>query len=173
MEADVAGEIVKRLEDTGKVTVGVLVMDEDSTTIARIRAELSHEIEKWSGIMHVKNHLQGALYKLANKHKSLTSDLIKYLVDKCVAYAVAQHKGNPDELEKVLLSIVPHAFGNHNTCGKWCQYKENPETYQHKYLPNGMNLQSEKMQSDLSNMFTDRHIWRIFKRTLHIPKKAD
>ena len=66
MEADVAGEIVKRLEEDGKVKVGVLVMDEDSTTIARIRSELSRDIEKYSDIMHMQK-LQGTLYELHAK----------------------------------------------------------------------------------------------------------
>ena len=140
MEADVAGEIVKRLEESGKVQVGILVMDEDSTTIARIRAELSREITKWSDIMHVKKHLQGALYKLATKHRCLTTDVIRYLLNKCFSYAIAQNKGNATEVANALNNITPHAFGDHDSCGKWCHYKEDPESYCHKYLPNGKNL---------------------------------
>ena len=55
MESDVGGCIVKDIESKhNNVEVGVLIMDDDSTTIARIRSELGHSIEKWSDIMHVR-----------------------------------------------------------------------------------------------------------------------
>ena len=155
MEADVAGEIVKRLEESGKVQVGILVMDEDSTTIARIRAELSRDITKWSDIMHVKKHLQAALYKLAAKHRCLTSDVIRYFLDKCFSYAITQNKGNAVDVEKALNNITPHAFGDHDSCGKWCRYEEDPGNYRHKYLPNGKNLQGDVLRKELALIFSD------------------
>ena len=53
MEAQLCWELVNIVEDKG-VQIGTLVMDKDSTTIARIRGELSHDIEKWSDFMNVK-----------------------------------------------------------------------------------------------------------------------
>ena len=68
---DVAGYIVKRLEGRGDVQVGTLIMDEGSTTIARIRAKLQYEIVKHSDIMHVKKHLKALLYKQQAKLRTL------------------------------------------------------------------------------------------------------
>ncbi len=63
MEVDLAAECVKRIEATGEIRIGTLVMDDDSTTIFRIRCQLNRNIEKWSDIMHVKKHLKSTLYK--------------------------------------------------------------------------------------------------------------
>lgn len=40
---DVACEIVQKLEDGKDVIVSTLVMDEDCTTISRVRRELGHD----------------------------------------------------------------------------------------------------------------------------------
>ena len=155
MESAVAGEIVQRLEAGGEVKLRTLVMDDDSTTIARIRSELGRDVEKWSDVLHVKRHLQGALYKLQARHKALTTETIRYLLDKCFSYAVHQNKNKPKDLEKALKAIVPHAFGDHSQCGSWCQYLADPASYRHKYLPNGRDLHGDHLQSDLSQIFDD------------------
>ena len=43
-------------------------------------------------------------------------------------------------MQDAILSIVPHAFGDHGRCGPWCRFKENPKAYKHKYLPGGKDL---------------------------------
>lgn len=47
MEPDEAGELVEEIEKEN-VDVGVLIMDDDCTTLARVRKDLSHSVEKWS-----------------------------------------------------------------------------------------------------------------------------
>lgn len=133
---DVAGYIVKRLEGRGDVQVGTLIMDEGSTTIARIRAKLQYEIVKHSDI----KHLQVSLYKQHAKLRTLTGDAIKYLLDKCLSCALAHIKGHPESLSSSLQEITPHAFGCHDNCGDWCMYLKDPDNYRHKYVPNGKNF---------------------------------
>jgi hypothetical protein len=113
MEPDMACEIVHKIESGGDVTVGTLVMDEDCTTIARVRREVDHDIVKWSDFMHIKKHVTGSLYKMQREHRNiLTSNVISY-VTKCFAYAVLQNKGNVEQVKAALLNTVPHLFGEH------------------------------------------------------------
>jgi hypothetical protein len=64
MEANVAASLIVDLEQKKNVEVGTLIMDDDSATIARVRAMVDHPITKWSDIMHVKKHMIGKLYSL-------------------------------------------------------------------------------------------------------------
>ena len=153
MEADVAGEIVSKLEKTSNVTVETLIMDDDSATIARIRSEVDHDLKKVSDIAHVKCHLKNSLYKLQSKHSVLSTNVIRYLVDKCFSYAVLQNKGSTEGTRAAIENIVPHNFGEHTECGSWCSYKTNPNAYTHKYLPNGRALKGEQLRRDLQGIF--------------------
>lgn len=56
MEPDVGAQLVKEVEKEN-IRVGTLIMDDDCTTMARIRKELSHEVEKWSDQNHTVKHL--------------------------------------------------------------------------------------------------------------------
>ena len=66
-------------------------MDDDTTTMARIRQELDHTVTKWSDINHTSKHLTNSLFSLQKKHRSLNSQTIAYL-KKCFNYALAQTK---------------------------------------------------------------------------------
>ena len=46
-------------------------MDDDSATMARIRQEIPHHIEKWSDLNHTKKGLGKSLYALQPKHKAM------------------------------------------------------------------------------------------------------
>jgi hypothetical protein len=135
MDADFAGELLADLENTENVHIDNLVMDDDSTTIARLTRDLGRDINK-----HTTNGVRSALYKL--QHKEMTKDVIKYFF-KSVTYATLQNKGNDAGLIEALQSIVPHAFGSHDMCGAWCGYSDDPSTYRYKMLPGGRDLQSE------------------------------
>ena len=114
MEPDAAVSIVQDIERQG-VDVATLIMDDDATTIARLRKALGHVIEKWSDIGHTKKHLTSALYTMAKTHKPLTADIIKALV-RWFSFAMAQNKDDVDGLKKSLQQIVPHEFGDHDLC---------------------------------------------------------
>ena len=51
-------------------------------------------------------------------------------------------------------SIIPHAFGEHESCGSWCQFLTDPDTYKHKSLPKGLDLKGEALQGDLTVIFS-------------------
>ena len=87
MEPDVGGELVKEIE-TKNVTVSTIIMDDETTTMARIKKEINHQITKWSDINHTTKHLGNSLYSLQAKHKVLTTNVIKWL-QKCFNYALA------------------------------------------------------------------------------------
>ena len=154
MESDVAAEVVKRVETSKDVVINTLIMDDDTTTIARIRAELSHEITKLSDISHVKVHLRNSLHKLQSRFRVLSTCVIRYLVDKCFSYALLQNKDDTDGLVQSLNNIVPHVFGCHENCGSWCKHNLKQDGYFYKYLPNGRPLQGTELRQALVELFT-------------------
>ena len=152
MEPAAGADVAKQIEDSG-LPVDVLIMDEDATTIPKIAAAVQHSVTKWSDMNHIRKHLGNALYTLQKVHRtSLPVATISWL-QKCFTYAVAQNKGSAENVEAAIKTIVPHAFGEHDKCGAWCQYKTDPENYTHKHTPNGEDLQGEKLKEELSAVF--------------------
>ncbi|CAG2242598.1 unnamed protein product [Mytilus edulis] len=151
MESELAVQMVKEIQKTGCV-VSSITMDDDSTTIARLRKEVNAEIMKFSDRNHVRKKVSRDLIGLQEKHK-ISMNVVNYLT-KDFSYALSQNKGNPENLRKVLKSIIPHAFGDHILCDKtWCQYHKNPDTYKHKSLPYGKNLTGEELRNELNKLF--------------------
>jgi hypothetical protein len=82
-------------------------------------------------------------------------------------YAIAQNKDDPDTLQKNLLAIVPHAFGNHEQCNEsWCGYLWRPDEYKHNGLPSGFDLSGESLQQNLEKVF--QNIAKKSDRLIHI-----
>ncbi|VDH96628.1 Hypothetical predicted protein [Mytilus galloprovincialis] len=137
MESELAVQMVKEIQKTG-CEVSSITMDDDSTTIARLRKE-----EKSVARSH----------RTTGKAQKCSMNVVNYLT-KDFSYALSQNKGNPENLRKVLKSIIPHAFGDHILCDKtWCQYHKNPDTYKHKSLPYGKNLTGEELRNELNKLF--------------------
>lgn len=153
MEADVAAALIESIEKEN-VEVDTLIMDDDSSTIARVKNVVNHPLKKWSDLMHVKKHVCNKLYSLQRKHRSLSSNVIKYLT-KCFTYALRQNKGDAGKVKAAIDNIVPHAFGTHDQCGNWCGFAQNPEAYHHKGLPGGKNLSGEGLREDLQGVFSE------------------
>lgn len=151
MEPDVAVEVVKNVQKKG-VKVSTIVMDEDSTTLARLRSNVDINITKWSDLNHIKKHLGNSLYGLAKTHKQLTTSVIKTL-QRWFGYAIAQNRGNTEGVRDAISQITPHAFGEHTNCGAWCLYEDDPENYRHKTLPKGEDLHGEKLKDALTSLF--------------------
>lgn len=147
MEAAICEDLFKK-EDY-KVMIG----DEDSSAEARLRSTVNPDLEKWSD----KNHVLRTLGKILLQNKSLTFGAgNSRLTDKVIEYitsnfstALNQNKGDPEGLQKTLKSIVPHAFGKHEDCGKWCEYNSNPKTYKHKNLQDGKDLCGDGLKNFL------------------------
>ncbi|CAG2186089.1 unnamed protein product [Mytilus edulis] len=151
MEAHTGAELLKTLEDIGGTQVGVLVMDDDSATLSQVKERLGHPVEKWSDINHSRKSVGNSMYNtLQKKHKSLTTTVIKYF-QKCFSYAISQNKNQENALKETLISIVPHAFGQHEKCGNWC--KADNDNFSFKSLPGGKALSGDDLYNDLYIVF--------------------
>ena len=155
MEPDVAAELAVYASEHG-APVAVLVGDDDSCTIKKVRESVSHVVIKWSDTVHAKRLFATSLYALQTNHKgTLSGKVISYLLT-CFGYALSQNKGNVQSLQKNLRAIVAHAFGKHDNCRtasvSWCGFLQDPNTYKHKSLPHGKDLQDEHLQKDLSTV---------------------
>ena len=152
MEPNLAVEMLNTVKDDN-FAVTTLIGFDDTTTMANVRQNVSHTVEKWSDINHAKKSLGSRLYNLQKQHKALTTTVIKYL-QKCFAYALCQNKGKPEETRMAIESIIPEAFGEHESCGSWCGFLNDPDTYKHKSLPKGSGLKGEVLQEDLTVIFS-------------------
>ncbi|XP_063407854.1 uncharacterized protein LOC134691329 [Mytilus trossulus] len=151
MEADMVIEMVKDVQSKG-CTVAALVGDEDSTTIGRVRANISNSIEKISDRNHLKKILGNSLYSLKKNHPVLTVRIIKYL-QSCFNYIIAQGEGNPEQIAKDLNALSKHPFGDHQCCSsRWCKFLSNPKSV-FKSFPQGKPLSGSGLQKSLESVF--------------------
>ena len=141
-----------RCEQENKAVVSILVGDDDSSTISKVRRSVDHEIKKWSDIVHAKRSFGSALYAVKPKYKSLTPMIIEYL-QRCFGYALKQNKDDPEGVRKNLRAIVPHAFGEHTDCNaSWCGYLKDPSNYTHRGLPHGKDLEDQNLRKSLEEI---------------------
>ena len=157
MEPDLAVDLIKDVESNG-VKVGTIIMDEDTTTMARLKTEISHSITKWSDLAHVKKACGNALWKLASKFQELNANSISYL-QRCLMYAVKQNKGKETAVAEAIKAIPNHVFGEHSKCGDWCRYNENPVTYKHR------NIDSDFKNRTLKEKLIE--IYSVFSENSH------
>ena len=156
MEPSMVVEMVRKANET--VSIGTLVGDDDTTTIARVRADVDESIEKCSDKNHVRKSLANELYKVRDRHKNkLSVKTISYL-QKCFTYAVDQNRGDSAGLRKSLETIIPHTFDDHKPCADndvpWCGYISAPDGYRHKSLPHGRGLSDAGLRVDLEAVFS-------------------
>ena len=84
-----------------------LVMDNDSTTIARLRATCDPDIKKKADINHTKKGFTGSLVVLGNTHKVLKTFKMRTHIERCFTYCVHQAEESPEKLTCDLRKIVP------------------------------------------------------------------
>ncbi|KAL4229161.1 hypothetical protein ACF0H5_012199 [Mactra antiquata] len=108
------------------------------------------KVTKWSDKNHTFKHLTNSLYRLQQKHKALTSNVISYL-KKCFNYALSQAEGDVEKCARQIQQIVPHSFGDHIKCDQWCGFLKNPETYKHGSLVK--DLYGQELRDDLTAVF--------------------
>ena len=58
---------------------------------------------------------------------------------------VKQNERKPADVKIALLNVVPHSYGEHESCGEWCGYVRNPERYKHATSPYGRDLADLKL----------------------------
>ena len=131
--------------------VSVLVGDDDSSTISKVRKNVEHEVEKWSDVVHTKRSFGSSLYSIKTQNKSLTYMVIRYF-QRCCGYALKQNKDDEEGVRNGLKSIMPHAYGDHSSCGNWCGYLKNPASYKHRGLSHGKDLTDKSLRQSLEKI---------------------
>lgn len=150
MEPAMACEMVQSIKDQGE-KVTTLVMDNDSTTIARLRATVDPDIKKKVDSNHMKKGFTGSLVEISNTHKVLKNVKVRTHIERCFTYCVHQASEDPEKLANDLGKIVPHLYGDHSMCGTWCRSEQTG--YKPKNLPYGKPLTSEPLRSALEKLF--------------------
>ena len=142
--------------DAAGVRVTGFVGDKDSSTIAALRRESQHHIQKYLDRNHNIKSVNNALYNLKKgQHPFLTKGIIEYL-KRCVTYAIMQNQGNAEGLKKDVLNVAPHVYGDHSTCREeWCHAKNN-SSYVYKNLPGGKPLADPAFRMDLEAILHDQ-----------------
>ena len=141
------------------IEVGVIIADNDSSSICAARNANDYEIVKQSDKNHTSKGVVNQLYKIKNNHKELTGTTIKFL-QKCFNYSVAQNQGDSKGMADAIKNIPYHCFNNHSNCGTWCGYLNDPDNYKHSVIGDGFKNDSlfEALKSLFDNLSknTDR-----------------
>ncbi|XP_055999188.1 uncharacterized protein LOC125656742 [Ostrea edulis] len=134
--------------------VTTLIMDNDSTTLARVKASVNPNISKKSDSNHTKKGFTGSLIELSNQYKVLRNVKVRGHIERCFMYCVHHNKSKEKQLQDDLKNIVPHLYGEHHGCGSWC--KSEKTNYKHKNLPYGKPLSCATYSSKIG--FEDEDI---------------
>ncbi|PFX14023.1 hypothetical protein AWC38_SpisGene21851 [Stylophora pistillata] len=102
-------------------------------------------------VVHAKRPLGSSLYSIKTQNKSLTDMMIQYF-QRCFGYALKQNKDGEEGVQNGLKSIVPHAYGDHSSCGNWCGFLKNPASYKHRGLPRGKDLTDKSLRQSLEKI---------------------
>lgn len=94
-----------------ELKVNTLVMDNDSTTIARVKATVDPNIRKKCDSNHTRKGFTGKLVDMSNTFKALKNVKVRGHVERCFMYCVKQNQGKSTQLEEDLQKIVPHLYG--------------------------------------------------------------
>lgn len=85
-------------------------MDNDSTTIARVKATVYPAITKKSDSNHTRKGFTGSLVELGNTYKVLKNNRVRSHIERCFMYCVKQISGNSTKLADNLNKKVPHLY---------------------------------------------------------------
>jgi hypothetical protein len=160
MEPAMAVDMVGEINESEHYQVTNFTMDNDSTTIARLIAAHG-PIKKKCDKNHTRKCISNGLYAVNKTHKDLRrSETVEYIV-KNFMYALMQNQGNPQKLKGRLAQIVPHMYGKHDKCDKWCAYAKDPDKYnndpsqlKYKKLPFKKPLSCPKLRITLDALVT-------------------
>ena len=86
-------------------------MDNDSTTISKVRSEVDQTIAKKSDRNHTRKAFTGSLFDLSKTHKNLRNHKVRIHIERCFMYCLQQNKDDADQLSIALGAIVPHLYG--------------------------------------------------------------
>ena len=71
-----------------------MTIDNDSTTIARVKAIVNPNIKRKSDSNHSEKGVTGALVELSSTHKALRNIKARGHIEECFIYCVHQHQDN-------------------------------------------------------------------------------
>lgn len=148
MEPQLAVQLTARNPqlEAANCVIGTLVGDDDSCSVQAVRRESVVPVEKWLDLNHVRKGFASALYAIK------VPDSTRNYLCKAFGYAVKQNKGDTAAVKAAIMNIEKHAYGEHNNCGSWCKFAEDPENYKHKGLPNGKPLTSREFRAQLATI---------------------
>ncbi|XP_066600064.1 uncharacterized protein [Prorops nasuta] len=144
MEASIAVELYTKnpLFIKHHVFGARLIMNNDSATIASLRAVSNHNIELWADKNHSVKAFSNSMYGM-----SLPKPVIDYFTN-TLSNVIAKHKNRPQDLAHTLRSIVPHAFGDHTQC----TFHEEKENYVYSKVPGKKPLEGESLRMSLEEL---------------------
>lgn len=119
-------ELINNSDIKKSSTISVLIGDDDLCTIAAVRREIVCAIKKWSDFNHANKASNNYLNSFKMSHK-----LIEYFC-KGFSYVIKSNKDNAEKVKASFESKVSHAFGDHDSCGDWCQNQALGNLYTHK-----------------------------------------
>ena len=73
---------------------------------------------------------------LVQKNDLLT-DQVRENIVKSFRIALMENKGDAEGMQLAITYIVQHAFGEYDSCRKWCKFHEDPAAYRSKHLLEG------------------------------------
>ncbi|CAC5394753.1 unnamed protein product [Mytilus coruscus] len=152
MEPDMALEMTHNLKDNG-CPIHVLHADNDSTTTTRLKVDFK-ELQKKDDQNHIKKGFSKKLYDLSKTFKELKHpEVIPYLV-RCFMYAIKENNDSSENIKSAFSRLVQHIFGDHTLCtdAEWCTYKNDPEKFRYKSLPNGESLSNDALKKEISTL---------------------
>lgn len=154
MEADIAVELYTKnpLFIKHHVFGARLVMNNDSATIASLRAVSLNSIELWADKNHTVKAFANSLWAM-----SLPKKVIDYFSNN-FSNAIAEHKNDPEALAATLKAIIPYSFGDHSECS----FHEEKENYKYKTWPNEKLLKGQALRTSLEDVMK-RYINNVHK----------
>jgi len=142
MEPKAASELAvnNKIFENCNVELGIVISDNDSSSILSMREACNHDIVKHADKNHTSKGVTNELYKIKKNYKELTSEAIKYL-QRCFSYCISQNIENQEGMEKAIKNIPFHCFNIHENCGSWCGYLKDSENYKHLIIGSGFTDQ--------------------------------
>ncbi|XP_043274415.1 LOW QUALITY PROTEIN: uncharacterized protein [Venturia canescens] len=131
--------------ESERVELQTLIGDDDSSTIACLRRKSDHSITKFCNKNHAVTKISSSMYNA--KLSTAAVDYLKYLF-KC---AIEKNGKDVSLTRQAILNIVPHAFGDHVTCGDWCKHTDEKNKYTR--LPGGKPLSGDTLKCVLMSIF--------------------
>ncbi|XP_071146651.1 uncharacterized protein [Mytilus edulis] len=128
MESDMAVSMAHTLKNDG-CEIKVIHADNDSATTSKLKVDFE-DLEKRDDQNHLKKGLSKSLHQMSIKYKGLKQDDTREYILRCFMYAITGGT-TEDDIKVSLDRIVPHIFGNHDSCREvtWCKYEEDPTNF--------------------------------------------